>query len=46
MLKPLFLPLSRGNNENSTCLGDGSSSADHLYYFTPAGHCGSANKGF
>lgn len=35
-----------GNNENSTCLGDGSSTADHLYYWTPLGQCGSANKGF
>ncbi|EFP75025.2 uncharacterized protein PGTG_01618 [Puccinia graminis f. sp. tritici CRL 75-36-700-3] len=35
-----------GNNENSTCLGDGSSSADHTFYFTPIGQCGSADKGF
>jgi hypothetical protein len=30
--------------ENSTCLGDGSSSADHSFYFTPIGQCGSADK--
>ncbi|KAI7944988.1 hypothetical protein MJO28_010683 [Puccinia striiformis f. sp. tritici] len=35
-----------GNNENSTCLGDGSSAADHTFYFTPIGQCGSPDKGF
>lgn len=35
-----------GNNENTTCLGDGSSKSDHYYYFTPIGQCGSADKGF
>ncbi|KAI8460391.1 hypothetical protein BY996DRAFT_6728854 [Phakopsora pachyrhizi] len=35
-----------GNNENTTCLGDGSSHEDHYYYFTPIGSCGSSDKGF
>ncbi|EGG02573.1 uncharacterized protein MELLADRAFT_110054 [Melampsora larici-populina 98AG31] len=35
-----------GDNEDPTCLGDGSSQVDHKYYFTPLGQCGSANKGF
>ncbi|MBW0530828.1 hypothetical protein O181_070543 [Austropuccinia psidii MF-1] len=35
-----------GCNENATCLGDGSSEDDHYNYFTPAGYCGSADKGF
>ena len=33
-----------GNNENSTCLGNGSSTSDHLYYFAKPGSCGAADK--
>ncbi|KAH9821564.1 hypothetical protein DFH28DRAFT_923072 [Melampsora americana] len=33
-------------SENAACLGNGTSFADHLYYFTPMGSCGAANKGF
>ncbi|CAH7682239.1 hypothetical protein PPACK8108_LOCUS15032 [Phakopsora pachyrhizi] len=32
--------------ENLSCLGNGTSFADHFYYFTPMGQCGSADKGF
>ncbi|KAG0144980.1 hypothetical protein CROQUDRAFT_659295 [Cronartium quercuum f. sp. fusiforme G11] len=35
-----------GSNENSTCLGNGSSVSDHKTYFTPITTCGSADKGF
>ncbi|KAH9812105.1 hypothetical protein DFH28DRAFT_1178131 [Melampsora americana] len=35
-----------GDNEDPSCLGDGSSQVDHKYYFTPLGQCGSADKGF
>lgn len=35
-----------GNNENSTCLGNGSSLKDHQFYFVAPGSCGSKDKGF
>lgn len=35
-----------GNNENSTCNGDGSNYAIHDLYFTPKGQCGMADKGW
>ncbi|KAH9818370.1 hypothetical protein DFH28DRAFT_1105984 [Melampsora americana] len=35
-----------GNNENATCLGNGTNPLDHQSYFTPMGSCGSADKGF
>lgn len=42
--KTQWLTNCYGNNENSTCLGNGSSTQDHLYYFTKPGQCGSKDK--